>query len=170
MTFCVPAFFADDAAIISPLGKRKARGTVRSDQTLHSKLFVTSKAKADTGEVRSMALQCARLARSCDVYCSESTVLVTNAAGITLPALQDEKTILMLKDSQLTPTGSLLSFCIDVIMQVQCAAKLGRLPSLCSLLVPKTACEMQLFKQHSRCAIDIETRRSETHSYTLVYS
>ena len=67
ITHCVPAFFADNAAIISPLGKRKARGTVRSDLTLHSKLFVTTKAKVDTEKVRSMALQYARVARVCDV-------------------------------------------------------------------------------------------------------
>ena len=41
MTFVVPAFFADNA-IVSPLGKRKVRGTVRSDLTLHSKLLVPS--------------------------------------------------------------------------------------------------------------------------------
>jgi hypothetical protein len=31
ITFCVPAFFADNAFTINPLGKRKARGAVRSD-------------------------------------------------------------------------------------------------------------------------------------------
>lgn len=31
MVFCVPAFFADNAALINPLGKCNSRGTVRSD-------------------------------------------------------------------------------------------------------------------------------------------
>jgi hypothetical protein len=78
ITFCVPAHFADNGAVINPLGKRKARGTVRSDLTLHSKLFVASKAKVDTAAVRSMALQYARLTRVCDVDpLSQSTELFT---------------------------------------------------------------------------------------------
>ena len=44
--FCVPAFFADNAAIISPLGKCNARGTVRSDVTLQLKLFCTFKGQS----------------------------------------------------------------------------------------------------------------------------
>jgi hypothetical protein len=158
MTFVIPAFFADNAAIISPLGKRKARGSVRSDLTLHSKLFVSSRARVDTATVRQMALQYARLARVCDVdHSSESTDLFIHAAGITLPALHDEKTVLMLKHSKQTPTGSLLSSCTDVIMQVQCAAKLGRLPSVSSLLVPTITSEMDLFNLHSSCPIDEDT-------------
>jgi hypothetical protein len=158
MTFCVPAFFADNAATVSPLGKRKARGTVRSDLTLHTKLFVPSRAKTDTATVRSMALQYARLARICDIqYSSSNTDLFSADAGITFPAEHDEKTVLMLRESKLTPTGSLLSFCTDVIMQVQCAAKLGRLPSICSLLVSTTASEMERFKLHSNCSIDPDT-------------
>jgi hypothetical protein len=158
ITFCVPAHFADNAAVINPLGKRKARGTVRSDLTLHSKLFVPSRAKADTAAVRSIALQYARLARVCDVdYSSESTDLFTQATGIMLPVPHDEKTVMMLKDPTLTPTGTLLSFCTDVIMQVQCAAKLGRLPSVCSLLVPVVAVEMELFRLHSSCPTEIDT-------------
>jgi hypothetical protein len=158
MTFIVPAFFADNATMISPLGKRKARGTVRSDLTLHSKLFVPTKAKVDTGKVRSMALQYAREARVCDVHCSSvSKDLLTHIAGLTLPASHDEKTVLMLKDSKLTPTGSLLSSCSDSIMQVQCAAKLGRLSSICSLLVTMTSSEMELYRVHSSSASDIDT-------------
>jgi hypothetical protein len=158
ITFCVPAHFADNAAVINPLGKRKTRGTVRSDLTLHSKLFVASKAKTDTAAVRRMALKYTRLARVCDVDpSSQSADLFIHAAGITLPAPHDEKTLMMLKDPRLTPTGSLLSFCTDVIMQVQCAAKLGRLPSVCSLLVPAVAVEMELFKVHSSCAIETDT-------------
>ena len=88
-----------------------------------------ARAKADTAAVHTMALQYARLARVCDVDpSSQSTGLFTEAAGITLPAPHDEKTVIMLKDTQSTPTGALLSFCTDVIMQVQCAARLGRLP------------------------------------------
>jgi hypothetical protein len=52
MIFCVPAFFADNAATITPLGKRKARGTVRTDLTLHTKMFVASRAKVDTATAR----------------------------------------------------------------------------------------------------------------------
>jgi hypothetical protein len=63
----------------------------------------------------------------------------------------------MLREPKLTPTGSLLSFCTDVIMQVQCAAKLGRLPSVCSLLVSTTASEMERFKLHSNCINESDT-------------
>eukprot|EP00953_Heterococcus_sp_UTEX-ZZ885_P007755 4675-Heterococcus_DN1.PRE.1 len=73
--------------------------------------------------------------------------------GITLPAEHDIKTVLMLKEATLTPTGSLLSFCTDLIMQVQCAAVLGRLPSVCSLLVSTTQSEMERFKQSSAFAM-----------------
>jgi hypothetical protein len=41
ITFCVPAFFADNAFTINPLGKRKARGAVRSDLTLNKQSFVS---------------------------------------------------------------------------------------------------------------------------------
>ena len=158
MTFCIPAHFEDNAALISPLGKRKARGTVRSDLTLHSKQFVPSKARTDTDKVRSMALQYARLARVCDVdYSNVCTALFTQVAGIILPAPHDEKTVLMFNHSKLTPTGSLLNFCTDLIMQVQCAAKLGRLPSVCSLLVSTTASELELFRLHSSSMLDIDT-------------
>ena len=158
MTFCVPAHFADNAAVINPLGKRKTRGSVRSDLTLHSQMFVPSRAKADTAAVRNMALQYARLARVCDVFpSSQSTDLFIHASGIPLPAQHDEKTLMMLKDPKLTPTGSLLSFCTDVIMQVQCAVKLGRFPSICSVLVLTTAWEMELFKLHSSCATEPDT-------------
>ena len=172
MTFVVPAFFADNAALINPLGKRKARGTVRSDLTLHSKLLVPSRAKVDTAAVRIMSLQYARLARVCDVdYSNDSEDLFTHAAGIAIPATHDEKTVLMLKSPELTPTGSLLSFCTDVIMQVQCAAKLGRLPSVCSLLASTTASEMKVFKLHSSCPIDEDTPTvsiAQLHSAVLL--
>jgi hypothetical protein len=158
ITFCVPAHFQDNGALINPLGKRKARGTVRSDLTLHSKLFVLSRARTNTAAVRRMALEYTRLARVSDVDpSSQSTDLFTLAAGITLPAAHDEKTVLMLKDPTLTPTGALLSFCTDIIMQVQCAARLGRLPSISSILVPTTASEMDLFKLHSSCVIESDT-------------
>ena len=158
ITFCVPAHFADNAAVINPLGKRKARGTVRSDLTLHSKLFVASKAQTDTAATRRMALEYTRLARVCDVDpSSQSADLFIHASGITLPAPHDERTLIMLKNPKLSPTGALLSFCTDVIMQVQCACRLGRFPSICSLLVPTTASEMELFKLHSSCAIETDT-------------
>jgi hypothetical protein len=64
----------------------------------------------------------------------------------------------MLKESTLTPTGSLLSFCTDVIMQVESAAVLGSLPSLCSVLVNTSQTEMDLFRAaHSGTAIDEDT-------------
>jgi hypothetical protein len=40
---------------------------------------------------------------------------------------------------------------------VQCAAKLGRLPSICSLLVTMTSSEMELYRVHSSSASDIDT-------------
>jgi hypothetical protein len=67
MTFCVPAFFADNMMTINPLGKRKSRGAVRADLSLHKQGFVKTRAKADTAAVRSFALQYAREARVCDV-------------------------------------------------------------------------------------------------------
>jgi hypothetical protein len=159
MTFCAPAFFADNMMTISPLGKRKSRGAVRTDLSLHKQSFVTTRAKADTAAVRSFALQYARNARVCDVqYNVKDTSHFVHIAGLVLPLEHDEKTILMLKEPALTPTGSLLSLCTDVIMQVQCAAALGRLPSVCSLLVSTTQSEMDRFKAaHKDTAIDEDT-------------
>jgi hypothetical protein len=159
ITFCVPAFFADNAFTINPLGKRKARGAVRSDLSLNKQSFVPTRAKADTAAVRRWALQYARMARVCDVqYNVTDTSLFVHAAGLLLPLEHDEKTILMLKEPELTPTGSLLSFCTDVIMQVQCAAVLGRLPSVCSLLVSTTQSEMDCFRAaHSDSTVDADT-------------
>jgi hypothetical protein len=66
--------------------------------------------------------------------------------------------ITLLNEPTLIPTGSLLSFCTDVIMQVQCAAALGRLPSVCNLLVSTTQSEMDRFKAaHKDTAIDEDT-------------
>jgi hypothetical protein len=91
-------------------------------------------------------------------YNAIDTGLIAHAAGLVLPLEHDEKTVLMLKEPTLTPTGSLLSFCTDVIMQVQCAAVLGRLPSVCSLLVSTTHSEMNRFKAaHKDTAIDEDT-------------
>jgi hypothetical protein len=157
--FCVPAFCTDNGAVVSPLGKRKARGAVRSDLSLNKQSFVATRAKVDTTVVRSWALQYARDARVCDVqHHSADTSLFLQQAGLVLPLEHDEKTVLMLKESTLTPTGSLLSFCTDVIMQVQCAAVLGRLPSVCSLLVNTSQTEMDRFRAaHSGTAIDEDT-------------
>jgi hypothetical protein len=64
----------------------------------------------------------------------------------------------MLKEVTITPTGSLLSFCSDVIMQVQCATVLGRLPSICSLLTPTLQTEMHRFRAaHCNTVIDEDT-------------
>jgi hypothetical protein len=120
---------------------------------------VPTRAKADTAAVRRWALQYARMARVCDVqYSVTDTSLFVHAAGLLLPLEHDEKTILMLKEPELTPTGSLLSFCTDVIMQVQCAAVLGRLPSECSLLVSTTQSEMDCFRAaHTDSTVDADT-------------
>jgi hypothetical protein len=159
MTFCVPAFFTDNAVTTNPLGKRKARGAVRSDLSLQKQSFVPTRAKEDTAAVRRWALQYAREARVCDVqYNIAGTALLGHTAGLVLPLEHVEKTVLMLKEPTLTPTGSLLSFCTDVIMQVQCAAVLGRLPSVSSLLVSTTQSEMDRFKAaHNGRAVDEDT-------------
>jgi hypothetical protein len=159
ITFCVPAFFTDNGATISPLGKRKARGAVRSDLSLNKQSFTPTRAKAHTTVVRSVALQYARRAGVCDLqYNSANTSLFVHAAGLVLPLEHDVKTVLMLKEAALTPTGSLLSFCTDVIMQVQCAAVLGRLPSVCSILVSATKTEMDSLRaEHSGTAINEDT-------------
>jgi hypothetical protein len=159
MIFCVPAFFTDNGATVNPLGKRKARGAVRSDLSLNKQSFVATRAKVDTTVVRSWVLQYARDARVCDVqHHSADTSLFLQQAGLVLPLEHDEKTVLMLKEPTLTPTGSLLSFCTDVIMQVQCAAVLGRLPSVCSLLVNTSQTEMDRFRAaHCGTAIDEDT-------------
>jgi hypothetical protein len=159
IVFCVPAFFTDNGATISPLGKRKATGAVRSDLSLHKQSFVPTRAKADTTVIRSSALQYEREARICDVqHNSADTSLFAQQAGLVLPLEPDEKTVLMLKESTLTPTGSLLSFCTDVIMQVQCAAVLGRLPSVSSVLVSTSQIEMSRFRTaHSCTAIEEDT-------------
>jgi hypothetical protein len=159
MTFCVQAFFTDNAATINPLGKRKARGAVRTDLSLNKQSFVATRARVDTAAVRTWALQYARNARVCDVQAdSEDQGLFATTAGLVLPLAHDEKTVLMLKEPTLTPTGSLLSFCSDVNMQVQCATVLGRIPSVSSLLVPTTQTEMDHFTAaHRSTAIDEDT-------------
>jgi hypothetical protein len=159
MVSCVPSFFTDNAAVINPLGKRKARGAVRSDMSLNKQSFVPTRARVDTAAVRTWALQYARSARVCDVVSgSEETGLFVNAVGLPLPLAHDEKTVLMLKEPTLTPTGSLLSFCSDVIMQVQCAYALGRLASVSSLLVPSTQTEMDRFTAaYPDTAVDDDT-------------
>jgi hypothetical protein len=156
MVYCVPAFFVDNAAIINPLGKRKARGAVRTDLSLDKQSFVATRARVATAAVRKWALQYARSARVCDVVSgSEAVGLFVDATGLPLPLAHDEKTVLMLKEPTLTPTGSLLSFCSNVIMQVQCAYALGRLASVSSLLVPCTQTEMDRFTAvHPDTAID----------------
>jgi hypothetical protein len=95
----------------------------------------------------------------CDVVSgSEDTGLFVDAAGLPLPLAHDEETVLMLKEATLIPTGSLLSFCSDVIMQVQCAYALGRLASVSSLLVPSTQSELDRFTAaHPDTGIDDDT-------------
>jgi hypothetical protein len=107
MVCCVPVFFVDNAATINPLGKRKARGAVRTDLSLNKQSVVATCARVDTVAVRTWALQYARIARVRDVaFGSEETGLFVNATGLALPLPHDEKTVLMLKEPTLTPTGS----------------------------------------------------------------
>jgi hypothetical protein len=159
MVCCVPASFVENAATINPLGKRKARGAVRTDLSLNKQSLVTTRVRVDTAAVRTWALQYARSARVIDVVSgSEDVGLFVDATGLSLPLAHDEKTVLMLKEPTLTPTGSLLSFCSDVIMQVQCAYALRRLASASSLLVPCTQTEMDRFTVvHPGTAIDDDT-------------
>jgi hypothetical protein len=146
MICCIPSFFVDNAAVINPLGKRKARGAVRTDLNLNRQSFVQTRARVDTAAVRTWALQYTRSAQVCDVQTDrEDTGLFVDAVGLQLPLAHDEKTVRMLKAPILTPTGSLLSFCSDVIMQVQCATVLDRVLSVSSLLVPFTQIEMDRF-------------------------
>jgi hypothetical protein len=67
IVFCVPAFFTDNGATVNPLGKRKARGAVRSELGLNKLSFVPTRAIADTTVVRGWALRYARRARICDL-------------------------------------------------------------------------------------------------------
>jgi hypothetical protein len=155
ITLCVPAYFQDNAKLTNTLGKRKCRGAVRSDMNLHSEMFVPAAAKTDTALTRSMALQYAALARVCDVqYGSTDTNLFLDMSGLTLPKEYDFKTIIMLKEPKLTPRGALLTACTDVIMQVQTAARLGRLPSMCSILICITQSELHSFERYSNTTID----------------
>ena len=83
-----------------------------------------------------MALQHAPQARACDVHhSSESTELFTHVAGITLPAPHDEKAVLMLKDTILTPTGTL-----QVVKAVAAKNehKLGTHSKTCSPAFPRS--------------------------------
>jgi hypothetical protein len=93
MVFCVPAFFTDNGALVSPFGKRKVRGPVRSDLSLNKQSFVPTRAKADSTTVRGWALEYACGARVCDVqYISADTSLFAQQAGLVLPLQHDEKT------------------------------------------------------------------------------
>jgi hypothetical protein len=152
---CVPAYFQDNAKLTNTLGKRKARGAVRSDMNLHSEMFVSAAAKTDTSLTRSMALQYATLARVCDVqYGSSDTDLFIDMSGLQLPKECDVKTFFMLSERNMTPKGALLTACTDAIMQVQTAARLGRLPSMCSVLICITRSELQCLEQYTGTTIE----------------
>jgi hypothetical protein len=175
MVFAVPAFFADSAAVFDPSAKRKRYGALRSELSLHGAYFVQTKAKADTAAVRSMAVAFARTARVCDiVYGSNDCALFADVIGLQLPAAHDLITIFMLRyytlllmhsqseyskslqncscmcltcrEPTLTPTASLLSFTTNVIMQIQAAGALGRVPCAASVLVHVTHAEMEKFR------------------------
>jgi hypothetical protein len=155
ITVCVPAYFQANAKLTNTLGKRKARGAVRSDMNLHSEMFVSTAAKTDTALTRSMALQYAALARVCDVqYGSTDTNLFLGMSGLTLPKDCDIRTFIMLKEPKLTPRGALLTACTDAMMQVQTAARLGRLPSMCSVLICITRSELQCLEQYTGTTLD----------------
>jgi hypothetical protein len=154
-TVCVPAFFQDHAKLNGTLGKRKARGAIRSDMNLHNQMFVPAAAKTDTSLTRSMALQYAALARVCDVqYGSTDTNLFLTMSGLILPRECDIKTLFMLNQPTMTPKGALLTACTDAMMQVQTAARLGRLPSLCSVLICITRSELQCLEQYTGTTIE----------------
>lgn len=155
MIVCVPAYFQDNDKLTNTLGKRKARGAIRSDMNLHNQMFVPAAAKTDTSLTRSMALQYAALARVCDVqYGSSDTNLFLTMSGLTLPKECDIKTFFMLNQPNMTPKGALLTACTDAIMQVQTAARLGRLPSMCSVLMCITRSELQCLEKHNGITID----------------
>eukprot|EP00953_Heterococcus_sp_UTEX-ZZ885_P036201 18663-Heterococcus_DN1.PRE.1 len=152
---CVPAYFQDNAKLTNTLGKRKSRGAVRSDMNLHSEMFVSAATKTDTSLTRSMALQYATLARVCDVqYGSSDTDLFLDMSGLQLPKECDVKTFFMLSERNMTPKGALLTACTDAIMQVQTAARLGRLPSMCSVLICITRSELQCLEQYTGTIIE----------------
>ena len=155
ITVCVPAYFQDTAKLNGTLGKRKARGAIRSDMNLHDQMFVPAAAKTDTSWTRSMALQYAAVAGVCDVqYGSTDTKLFLTMSGLILPRECDIKTIFMLNQPNMTPKGALLSACTDAMMQVQTAARLGRLPSLCSVLICITRSELQCLEQYTGTTLE----------------
>jgi hypothetical protein len=61
----------------------------------------------------------------------------------------------MLSNTDLTPTRNLNTICSKAIMQVQTAVKLGRLPSITSILLSVMSSELELFNECNRdVAID----------------
>jgi hypothetical protein len=103
MVFCVPNYYADHS-VYPRLGKGKGRGRSAMDRHKH---FVNVQAHVDTAAARSMALQCARLARACDVhYDVEDTEVVVAVSGLRLPEQRDEMASFMLRNTSLTPKGT----------------------------------------------------------------
>ena len=69
MIYCIPSFFVDNAATINPLGKRKARGAVRTDLSLNKQSFVATRARAGTAAVRTWGGHCSMHAvRECAMW------------------------------------------------------------------------------------------------------
>jgi hypothetical protein len=143
MVFCVPAYFADYSAALG--SNNKKRFEKRADKTKHHKYFVGVPSQQET---RAMPLEFARLAHVRDVmYEYESTELFVTVSGMCVPEEHNEKTYFMLLNTALTPTSGLNTACSHTIMQVQTAAKLGRLPSVTSTLLCVFASELVLFNE-----------------------
>jgi hypothetical protein len=143
IVFCVPAYFADHSATLG--SNNKKRGEKRADKTKHHEFFVSVSSQEET---RAMALQFARLAHVRDVmYDNESTELFVTVNGLKVPEEHNEKTYFMLLNTAMTPKSGLNTACSHTIMQVQTAAKLGRLPSVTSTLLCVFASELVLFNE-----------------------
>jgi hypothetical protein len=157
MLSCVAGYFVNPCDTIPSniLRRGNAWGAKRSNVTLRQKNFVKVRTQADTVATRSMAVQYAKLARVCDVqYDNEDTGLFVSESGLKLPEPHDEKNYTILLNTDLTPTDGLQASCTDFIMQVQTAAKLGRLPSISSTLLCITWSELNRFnKCYSDAAI-----------------
>jgi hypothetical protein len=159
--FCVPQF-------LSPGSNKKQRGENRSNLEKHKNNFVKLKPQ-HTVNTRAMALQYAKEARVCDVmYDDTTTELFMTVSGLSKEMVEphEEDTLIMLSNTDLTPSTTLNTVCSKVMMQVQAAAKLGRMPSITSTLLSVLRSELDLFNEHNTdVAIDVETTPSRLKPY-----
>ena len=94
----MPNWFVDNPHIFDPASHRKKMGTTRSDLSLHSEHFVTSKSAVNTASVRQATVAFARGAQVRDVmYASDDARPCTGACGLQLPAEHDEATFFLLR-------------------------------------------------------------------------